>query len=354
MLPNSHILQTEQWAQVKENYGWSSIKKIWRASESSVEAAGLILERKSRIGRIGPELKILYCPRGPLLDWNVKTTRQQILGGLEELCKKENAIFVKIDPEVIEATGIPGSKDERMFPIGDTVCQELTERKWKYSTSQIQFRNTVFIDLRKSEEEILKRMKQKTRYNIHLAEKKDVKVRIANSNELLHLYKIYAETSIRDNFVIRPQSYYLSVWKSFIEAGLAFPLIAEVEEKIVAGLFLFILGTKAWYLYGMSSQDHREKMPNYLLQWEAIKIAKNKGCTNYDLWGAPNRFDDEDSMQGVYRFKEGLGGITMRMIGAWDYTFRPNLYSIYTKIVPAVLSIMRIRGKSQTKHETLD
>jgi len=108
-------------------------------------------------------------------------------------------------------------------------------------------------------------------------------------------------------FVIRAQEYYLSVWKVFFEAGMLDPLVAEVEGQMVAGLILFYLGKTAWYLYGMSTGQHRDKMPNNLLQWEAMRIAKDKGCQVYDLWGAPDRFDESDSMFGVFRFKEGLG-----------------------------------------------
>lgn len=352
-LPNYHVLQSEQWGQIKEQYGWSSIKKIWRGTDTKVEGAGLVLKRQSQIGRIGPELNILYCPRGPILDWNSEAARERVLSGLEKLCKKENAIFVKIDPELVIARGVPESPEEEVYPIGEIVREELMQRKWHYSSSQVQFRNTVVIDLQQSEDEILSRMKQKTRYNIRLAEKKGVTVRIANNKEIDFLYKIYAETSVRDDFVIRPQDYYLTVWKTFIDSGLAYPLVAEVEGTIVAGLILFIFGEKAWYLYGMSSQNHREKMPNYLLQWEAIKLAQRHGCMHYDLWGAPDIFDDKDSMRGVYRFKEGLGGITMRTIGAWDYTSRPNMYLMYTRVVPQLLNIMRRRGKAKTRHETL-
>lgn len=352
-LPNYHIFQTEQWGQIKAQYGWSEIKKIWKGSDSEIEGAGLVLKRQSQIGRIGPELNILYCPRGPVLDWSSEAAREIVLTGLEKQCKKENAIFIKIDPELVTARGVPESSQEEIYPIGGIVKKELLDRKWRFSSSQVQFRNTVVIDIQQSEDEILSKMKQKTRYNIRLAEKKGVAVRIANSSEINLLYKIYTETSVRDDFVIRPQEYYLTVWKKFIDAGLAFPLVAEVEGMIVAGLILFVFGEKAWYLYGMSSQNHREKMPNYLLQWEAIKLAKRHGCKKYDLWGAPDTFDEKDSMRGVYRFKEGLGGITLRTIGAWDYTTRPNMYLMYTKIVPQMLNIMRRRRKAKTRHESL-
>jgi lipid II:glycine glycyltransferase (peptidoglycan interpeptide bridge formation enzyme) len=162
---------------------------------------------------------------------------------------------------------------------------------------------------------------------------------------------MYAETSVRDGFVIRSEDYYRQVWGDFHRAGMADLLIAEVDGEPVAGLILFSFGGRAWYLYGMSRDLHRDKMPNYLLQWEAMKQAKARGCRIYDLWGAPDDFNTQDSMWGVYRFKEGLGGQVIRTAGAWDYPARRILYPLYTRLLPAILSWMRRRGKERTRRE---
>jgi len=118
-----------------------------------------------------------------------------------------------------------------------------------------------------------------------------------------------------------------------------------VSGEPVAALFLFIFARKAWYLYGMSRQIHREKMPNYLLQWEAIRLSKSLGCQVYDLWGAPEVMDNTDPLWGVYRFKEGLGGNRIRFLGAWDYPVKPVLYKFYTQTMPGILNIMRRHGQ---------
>jgi peptidoglycan pentaglycine glycine transferase (the first glycine) len=237
----------------------------------------------------------------------------------------------------------------------------LKRRGWKYSSDQIQFRNTVLVDLTPSEEEMLARMKQKTRYNVRLAEKKGVSLRIGNMNDLSMLYKMYAETSVRDGFVIRDEDYYRTVWQLFVsnqqsaiknqktEIAFTEPLIAEVDNQPVAAIFVFYFAGRAWYVYGMSRNAHREKMPAYLLQWEAIKRAKAYGCTVYDLWGAPEVFDESDSMWGVYRFKEGLGGRVVRTLGAWDYAPSPLWYKMYSEIIPRVLDVMRSRGRAKTR-----
>jgi lipid II:glycine glycyltransferase (peptidoglycan interpeptide bridge formation enzyme) len=126
-------------------------------------------------------------------------------------------------------------------------------------------------------------------------------------------------------------------------------LIAEVDGEPVAAIFVFYFAGRASYVYGMSRDKHREKMPAYLLQWEAMKRAKANGCTVYDLWGAPDAFDESDSLWGVYRFKEGLGGQVIRTLGAWDFAPSPLWYKMYSEIIPRMLDVMRSRGKAKTK-----
>ena len=129
---------------------------------------------------------------------------------------------------------------------------------------------------------------------------------------------------------------------------MAEPLVAEVEGEAVAGLVIFRFAGRAWYMFGMSREIHREKMPNYLLQWEAMIRAKEFGCTEYDLWGAPDEFSEDDELWGVYRFKRGLGGEVIRYIGAWDLPLNKFMYQSYTQFMPRLLSLMRSRGREQT------
>ena len=381
-LPNPHFLQTYEWGQVKAKYGWSPLYAIWDEQDNmKVEtdvnrlssfvfppsAAALILKRQILRNGFAARLSILYLPKGPLLDWANKTLRTRVLNDLQSYAKKQGAIFLKMDPDVVLGTGVPASEDEVVDNTGQTVMKELKRRGWEYASDQIQFKNTVVIDLNSTEEEMLARMKQKTRYNIRLAEKKSVSLRVGTKGDLPMLYKMYAETSVRDGFVIRDEGYYKTVWEMFMSLNVdklersqvstfqpfnlptCEPLIAEVDGEPVAAIFVFYFAGRAYYVYGMSRNAHREKMPTYLLQWEAMKRAKAKGCTVYDLWGAPEVFDESDSMWGVYRFKEGLGGKVVRTLGAWDFAPSPLWYKVYSEIIPRVLDVMRSRGKSKTK-----
>ena len=346
-LPGANILQTQQWAVVKAAYGWKPIPRLWKDPAGKVQAAAMVLERT-----VSPlKLRVLYVPRGPMLEWGNADLRIRVLDDLQALARQRWAIFIKIYPEVVVGTGIPGAADACEPVAGHTVVLELTRRCWHFSDEQIQFRNTVWVDLTGSEEERLERLKQKWRYNLRLAQRKGVCVRVGITDDLPVMYRMYAETSVRDGFVIRSEDYYRNVWKTFMEINLARPLVAEVDGEAVAGLMLFYFAGLAWYLYGMSRETSREKMPNYLLQWEAMNQAVDSGCSLYDLWGAPDVFNESDSMWGVFRFKEGMGGKVIRTCGAWDYPVRPWLYRAYTRLLPRLLDFLRQRGKTQTRRE---
>ena len=349
-LPQAHVLQTWQWAEVKARYGWEPLPTVWHDRQEEPAAAAMVLGRRLRAGRLSTGLRVMYVPKGPILrDWNDPGLRGQVLSDLRSLALRNGAIFIKIDPDVRLGVDIPGQAGVADDLAGAAVAADLKSHGWRFSTEQIQFRNTVWIDLAPKEEALLMNMKQKTRYNVRLAARKGVEVRVGTQSDLEMLYRMYAETSVRDGFVIRDQGYYLQVWNTFLQAGMAEALIAEVAGQAVAAVVVFRFAGKAWYLYGMSRDAHREKMPSYLLQWEAIRRAKRAGCSGYDLWGAPDEFGEQDPLWGVYRFKEGLGGSVVRHIGAWDLPVRPVHYWLYTRVLPRVLARMRRRGMAQTR-----
>ena len=348
-LPGVHALQTWEWGLVKAEVGWKAHPLLWRDDKGEACAAALCLQRTVALGGFALRLSVMYIPRGPMLDWVDTDLVHQVLDDLQDFAKSKGAIFLKIDPDLPLGFGLPGSSDDQPNPSGLAVQGELERRGWVFSDEQIQFRNTVVVDLTPSEEDLLMRMKSKTRYNIRLAERKGVTVRTGGIEDIDLLYRMYAHTSIRDDFLIRDKAYYDLVWRTFFNAGLAKPLIAEVEGQPVGAVVIFRFGGRAWYIHGMSLDEHREKMFTYRLQWEAMLWAKAAGCTAYDLWGAPDIFSEDDPMWGVYRFKDGLGGQVMRTMGAWDYPVRPFLYKLYSQVLPRILDVMRRRGKSATK-----
>jgi lipid II:glycine glycyltransferase (peptidoglycan interpeptide bridge formation enzyme) len=366
-LPGAHLLQTWEWAHVKAQYGWQTRPVVWWQGESSPRedtaaspaAMAMILKRQVHVRGLPTPISVMYAPKGPLLAWSDPRTRQAVLGDLQAMARLERSAFVKIDPDLAVSEGGITTQGERWDGDGDAVREDLQLRRWVFSDEQVQFRNTVMLDLASPEDEMLGRMKQKTRYNIRLASKKGVRVRPGVVDELPLLYRMYSETSRRDGFAIRDRAYYERVWTQFLGQPAApdIPgaelLVAEVDGEIAAGVFVFFFAGRAYYLYGMSRAAHREKMPNYLLQWEAIKLAKRRGCRRYDLWGAPDEFNESDPLWGVYRFKEGFGGQVVRTLGAWDYPARRATYAIYTRVVPRLMRLMRWLGSRRVERDLL-
>jgi peptidoglycan pentaglycine glycine transferase (the first glycine) len=337
---DGHLLQSWEWGQFKQRFGWEADYLSWKDDRAQTLAAALVLKRS-----LLSFFSILYCPRGPIMDWSNEALRFSVLSELQKVSESARAIFIKIDPNLPLGSGQPDTPDELLNPLGEQVILDMERLGWISSDEQIQFKNSMHLDLRPTEDELLRRMKSKTRYNIRLARRRGVTVRKGDEHDLDPLYRMYAATSLRDHFTIREWTYYQDAWGSFIKSGMAQPFIAEVDGEPVAGIIVFHYGRRAIYMYGMSLEIHREKMPNQLLQWEAIRWAKAMGYTIYDFWGAPDTFTEQDPMWGVYRFKSGFGAEVIRTPGAWDYVTRPALYNVYNVILPKVLSIMRKRGR---------
>jgi lipid II:glycine glycyltransferase (peptidoglycan interpeptide bridge formation enzyme) len=348
-LPGVHILQSWDWGDFKSHFGWKVIPKIWVDRDGKIIAAALVLQRSISFRDFETPFKILYVPRGPMLDWSDAELREKVLDDLETLAHESRSIFIKIDPEAVIGFGVPATEQDREDSTGTGLINVLQNRGWGFADSQVQFRNTFWIDLSPSEDDLLSRMKQKTRYNIRLARRKGVSIRTGNESDLREIYRMFNKTSVRDNFVIRSEDYYLKLWRDFLIKDLARILIAEVDGEMVSGLILFHFAGKAWFNYGMSIQKHRNLMPSYLIQWEAIRLARSIGCTHYDMWGAPDVFDETDAMWGVFRFKKGFGGEVIRTLGAWDYPAQKLNYALYNRIFPRILDLMRTRGKKRAR-----
>ncbi|MCY4020702.1 MAG: peptidoglycan bridge formation glycyltransferase FemA/FemB family protein [Chloroflexi bacterium] len=334
-LPAAHILQTWDWGEFKQDTtGWQPTRLAFERDGIPVALASLGLRK------VGP-FKLLYVSKGPLLDYSDEPVFQALLDALEARARDMGAVWLKIDPDVVLATGLPGSAEEKTSASGQRICAQLQDRGWRFSDAQVQFRNTIKFDLSQTEDELLMAMSGNTRRKIRAAEKKGVTVRAAGDDDLAILYQLYRITAARDGFLIRRYDYYKRAWQAFMRDRLAHALIAEYQGEPIAHVILFHFGRSCWYFYGASGDRERQRMPNYLLQWEAIKWAKAQGYAIYDMWGAPDVFDESDSLWGVYQFKRGFRGQVLRHIGAWDYAPRPWLYDAYVKLAPRLLGLLR-------------
>lgn len=304
--PEAHLLQMGAWGDLKSEFGWQVERVI--AGDSGAQ----ILFR-----RLPFSLSLAYIPKGPLgSDWTV------LWPEFDRICRKRRSILLKVEPDLLE-------------PIAENACQQLLTG---FSPDQypIQPPRTVLVDLGGSPEEILGRMKQKTRYNIHLAEKKGVEVH--PSTDFDTFYQLMSITSQRDGFGVHTRDYYARAYQHFSTYSACNLFQADYGGKPLAALMVFTSGKRAWYLYGASNDQERSRMPAYLLQWHAMLWARQRGCLEYDLWGVPdfdeqtleNQFEDRgDGLWGVYRFKRGFGGRVARSAGTWDRVYMPVFYTFY-------------------------
>ena len=183
-------------------------------------------------------------------------------------------------------------------------------------------------------------MKEKWRYNVRLASRKGVTVRVATTPaDVRAWYALLQTTGERDQFGVHTLDYYLSAWQIFCSRNQARLLLAEYDGQLLAGIFVGLFAQEGIYLYGASGNAHRNLMPNYLLQWEAIRWAKQQGATRYDFWGIPETDNTDEAMAGVYRFKSGWGGEVVRFVGCYEHLLHPRATHIARKLLPLTPSV---------------
>jgi peptidoglycan pentaglycine glycine transferase (the first glycine) len=321
--PGGHLLQSWGWGDFKARFGWQPLR-IALSQNGHLVAAMQALLRRLPVG------KMAYAPKGPVLGRQDDPIAEKLLQAAHRALRQSGAIFLKIEPDWPDT------------PEAQTWVQR---RGFHQSAQTIQPRHTILVDLDRSEEAILEGMKPKWRYNTRLAERKGVRVREGNAADLDSFYGLMQLTEERDEFAVHSREYYEQVWQEFAPRAQAGLMLAEHEGQILAGLMAFAFGRKAWYMYGASANEKRHLMPNHLLQWEAMRWAKSQGCQSYDLWGIPDldvatleAAVQEDktptapppALWGVYKFKRGFGGQPVQYVGAWDYVYRPLLYSLLT------------------------
>jgi len=305
--PDAHLLQTGAWGDLKAQFGWEPVRV------QAGTCGAQILFRRLPLG-----FSVAYIPKGPIgTDWQV------IWPEVEGICRERRSIFLRVEPDEIDHSASWISPELPGFIPGAPVVQP---------------RRTIILDINGGEGAWLARMKQKTRYNIRLAQKKEIVVR--QSQNLDEFFTLMHTTGQRDGFGVHSRDYYRLAYQLFQNRNECVLLVAEYQSKPLAAVMTFAHGKRAWYFYGASSDEERQRMPAYLLQYEAMCWASGRGCQLYDLWGVPD-YDEvvleekfssrSDGLWGVYRFKRGFGGQLVRSAGAWDRVFMPAIYRLYRR-----------------------
>ncbi|HZJ84722.1 MAG TPA: peptidoglycan bridge formation glycyltransferase FemA/FemB family protein [Syntrophomonadaceae bacterium] len=328
-----HFLQLWEWGQVKKRMGWEPLPLVLE-EDGEIKAALLILKKNLPI----PGLKkcIFYSPRGPVVDLENGSLVTALFNGAEKVARDHGAILLKLDPDV---------KHDN-----DSFASKLADYGFKKNETGLDFEgvqpNYVFrLDITPDEDTLLKNMHSKWRYNIRLAGRRGVSIREASGkNDLQIFYDILLETAKRDKFLIRGYEYFEWIWDNLVENKYAQVFLAEYEGQVIAATLAMLTGDKVWYLYGASSNEHRNVMPNYLIQWQMIQWAKEHKCKMYDFRGVSGDIDENNPLYGLYRFKKGFSGEFTEFIGEWDYVYSAFFYFLWDKALPIYMKILRSKA----------
>ncbi len=321
--PQGHFLQSYPWGELKAAFGWPAPARV--AWGNPPWGGAQVLFRRLPLG-----FSVAYVPRGPWWDWSSREV-EQALAEMRSLARRRRALVLILEPRDEDSPALAS----RLTSLGFT------------STRTIQPRSTIIVPLDADEDEILRRMHSKTRYNIRLSARKGVKVRVGEEGDLADFYALMQETSRRDRFPIHSFEYYLKAHWLLTDSGYGRLFLAEYEGELLAGIVAVAFGQEGIYLYGASGPRHRQRMPNHALQWAAIRWAKERGCRVYDLWGIPDEVGrnperytkigdyGKGGLWGVYRFKQGFGGRVVRTVGAWEMEVLPGGRTLYRLLLRA-------------------
>lgn len=348
----SIIQQTAFWSNVKtlqgvETKAYNFKTKAAELFSDSQDDTYFIGDLLILIQKLDTEHSIAYVPYGPEIEpsaENQGTFLEELSEGLREFLPK-NCIMIRYD---LSWESQWANEDDCYDLHGNWIGvpeKHIQEMRINFNTNNWNIRkantdilpsNTIFMDLNKSTDDLLGNMKSKTRYNINLALRKGVKIKSLGMESLDVWYELYRQTAQRNNFFLHSISYF----KVVIEARAndtespadVFLLVAEIDEKPLAAMFLIVANKRGTYLYGASATENRNYMATYALQWRAMQLSKELGCTEYDFFGISPNADPSHPMYGLYRFKSGFGGTIFHSMGCWDYPLLKDKYQYYSSL----------------------
>ncbi len=328
--------QSLEWANVKKD-NW--IPEVILAEDEEGNIIGSLCVWIRKIPIFG---NIMYSSRGPVCDIHDIGVMKQLTDGAKELAKKYKAFVLRIEPDI--------HTEDQMFRDVVTSLGYKIKDDAKDFKDEIQPRFVFRLDIKdKTEEDILAGFKQKWRYNIKVATKKGVEIKEGTREDLKDFHRIMIETGERDGFIIRPLSYFEKMYDCLGKDHMKI-LMAYYEGKPISGVIPIFYGNKTWYLYGASSNTHRNLMPNYLLQWEMIKMAIARKDEIYDFRGVSGVVDEKHPQYGLYRFKQGFGATFTEFVGEVYMPYKPLMYSLYKISEKAFRSFRQIKRNIKKKN----
>jgi len=306
-----HPLQSWTWGEFRKKMGVDVVRLGVYQGENLIDGLQVTFHSLPNLPYLSHLPYIIgYLPKGPLIT-------QTILVKLAEIAKEKHAIFIQLEPNVLASSKPPSYKATML----------------RNSHHPLFTKYTFIIDLTKSEEELLKAMHSKTRYNMRLAQKYGVVIKEDNSKEAFEKYiRLSKKTTERQGFFAHNETYHRTMWETLQQGSspIAHLWTASFEGETLAAWIVFVWKDTVYYPYGASSREHRDVMAPNLLLWEIVRWEKKQGIKYFDLWGAlgPNP-DVMDPWYGFHRFKEGYKPSLVEFVGSFDLIINPLLYKLY-------------------------
>lgn len=324
--PKGHFAQSVLWAKQKPMWKWEAI--VSRDQNGKIKGSLAVLIRK-----IVPGLPftMMYGCRGPVTDLDDRETMKDLVDGAKKLAKKYHSYVIKIDPDV-------PSTETAYTKMLEELGFRLTGGGATFDAIQPQYIFRLNTE-GKTSEELLMSLPQSTRRKVRAGAKKGVTVEIRGKEAVPDFARLMLETGVRDGFVTREASYFENMLDNLGEHARLY--MAYYEGQAIAGTLAIWYGDKVWYLYGASSNEHRNLMPNYMLQWSMIEWAVEKGCRIYDFRGVPGRVGEDHPLYGLYKFKLGFGGDYVEFVGEMDMVLNPPVNWMITKGKPIFMDVRK-------------
>jgi len=329
--------KTSKYATATQDMEWALVKKDWKSEHVYVERDGEIVAAMSLLIRsfvLG--YTMIYATRGPVCDVYDTELVCELIKEVDKVAKKYKGFMLRFDPEVL----FDKELDKKYRSLGFLVRNEGFGK-----SDLIQPKYNMILDIKdKTEEELMSEFSNKTRYNIRLSKRKGVTVYYDNSDEALKkFYEVYNTTAERNKIGMRPFDYFVRMRDAYKDELRVY--LTEHEGDTLSGAVTINYGDKVWYAYGASSNEKRNLMPNYLMQWEMIKWGLETGAARYDFGGV----FELNNNDGLYKFKEGFCrkiGAT-EFIGEIDKVYNKTMYFAFTKVIPKIQSmrVKRLRNK---------
>ena len=281
----------------------------------------------------------------PKLNYSVGTVlrgpaiTEDMLNNIHKIALDENAIFVKFEPDVYQKTF-----DANNNPTA--LAEEVSFPNLVVSPKVAFYPYTYVIDLTKSEDELLAAMHTKTRYNIRVANRHNVKVEEVSTDKGFATYlKLLFDTTKRQGFYLHSEDYHKNLWRILKPTGMVHVMLASYQGEVISAFMLFVLNGRLFYPYGSSLDLHREAMAPTLLMWESIKFGKKLGLKSFDMWGSlgPDAKESENGF-GFHRFKQGYGGQLVQFVGTHDLVINRELYQLYNLTDKLRWKILRLKA----------